>query len=144
MKTPKTPLVAVLSAVTAASLSSAHADLLVRELWDAIAGPPPGTDATLNGKGDTATSVGMTGSWLTNGSTGIFTASSFNTDGGLPGLPSNAGQNGGVWNNVGNWNGHSDADSTGHTETHLLTSESPMPTRPTLRLVSPVNARSAS
>ena len=94
----------ILTAAAAAFTASARADLLVQELWDAVAGPPPGTDVTLNGIGDTAASAGMTGTWLTNGSTGIFTASNFNIDGGLPGLPSNAGQNGGLWNNVANWN----------------------------------------
>lgn len=46
----------------------------------------------------------MTGKWVTRGSAGIFAASNFNVDGGLPGAPSNAGSPGGIWNNVGNWN----------------------------------------
>lgn len=80
-----------------------HGAVIVQELFDAIAGPPPGTNASLNGKGDTATSVGMTGTWAATN--GIFTASNFNAGAAasLPGLPSNAGQTGGVWNNTGSY-----------------------------------------
>lgn len=95
----------IIPTVLAAMASLAPGSTIVQELFDGIAGPPPGSDSTLNGKGDTATSIGMTGTWATNGSTGIFTASNFNVDGStLPGLPSNAGANGGLWWNGGSWN----------------------------------------
>lgn len=84
----------------AASLLSvvlpSHGAIIAQELFDNVSG---GADSTLNGKGDTASSVGMTGTWLSNGNTTtIFTASNFNVDGGtLPGLSSNAGAQGGIY-----------------------------------------------
>jgi len=83
--------------LSSAAISSGA--ITVQELFDGIAGPPPGTDSPLGGKGDTATSIGLTGTWVANSGTTIYTASNFNTGAGLPGLPSNAGANGGVWNN---------------------------------------------
>ncbi|MBK1881823.1 hypothetical protein JIN85_05320 [Luteolibacter pohnpeiensis] len=77
--------------------------LLIRELFDGIAGPPPGTNSTLNGKGDTTTTIGLTGAWMTNGNDGIFTASNFNTGASLPGLPPSDGLDGGLWNNTNSW-----------------------------------------
>jgi len=96
----------IIPTALAAMAALSQGSTIVQELYDGIAGAPPGSDSTLNGKGDTATSVGMTGTWATNGSTGIFTASNFNVDGAtLPGLPSNAGATGGLWWNGGNsWN----------------------------------------
>jgi hypothetical protein len=96
MKVKLIPLLAL-----AASAPVANASVFIQELFDNISA----ADATLNGAGDTATSLGMTGTWLTNGSTGIFTANNFNVNGAtLPGLPASDTANGGVWNNVGNWN----------------------------------------
>jgi hypothetical protein len=83
------------------SSSAASASILIQELFDDISA----ADVTLNGAGDTATSIGMTGTWLTNGSTGIFTANNFNVEGAtLPGLPASNTANGGIWNNTGSWN----------------------------------------
>lgn len=42
----------------------------------------------------------MTGSWQVNGTVGMFTASNFNVDSGLPGAASNNGIAGGLWNNA--------------------------------------------
>lgn len=95
MKSKLIPLLAL-----AASASMSSASILIQELFDDIST----TDVTLNGAGDTATSIGMTGTWLTDGNAGIFTANNFNVDGAaLPGLPSNGGANGGIWNNTGSW-----------------------------------------
>src|SRR5688572_24800370 len=94
----KSKLVSLLA--LAASASVANASVLIQELFDDISTG----DATLNGAGDTATSIGMTGTWATNGSTGIYTANNFDVNGAiLPGLPSSGGVTGGIWNNVGNW-----------------------------------------
>jgi hypothetical protein len=103
-----TPGLAALSlALALAGTASTNGAIVVQELFDAIAGPPPGADASLAGKGDTATSIGMTGVWTINGAnTGIYTASNFNVNMGLPdlpGLPSNNGETGGVWNNTGSY-----------------------------------------
>lgn len=77
------------------------AAVFIQELFDNVSSG----NASLNGAGDTATSIGMTATWATNGSTGIFTANNFNVNGTtLPGLPSNAGANGGVWNNTNSYN----------------------------------------
>jgi hypothetical protein len=96
MKSRLIPLVAMVL-----SASFANASLLVQELFDDISA----ADATLNGAGNTTTSIGLSGTWTTNGTTGIFTAKNFNVDGGtLPGLASNGGANGGIWNNTGGWN----------------------------------------
>lgn len=96
MKSKLIPLLAL-----AATASSANASILIQELFDDIST----ADATLSGAGDTATSIGMTGTWLTNGSTGIFTANNFDVVGAtLPGLPPNETANGGIWNNTGSWN----------------------------------------
>ncbi|MBK1881822.1 PEP-CTERM sorting domain-containing protein [Luteolibacter pohnpeiensis] len=81
--------------------STSQGAIIVQELFDAIAGPPPGSDASLNGKGDTSTTVGLTGTWSTHENTGIYTASNFNAGDGLPGLPSNAGTSGGIYNFTG-------------------------------------------
>jgi len=95
MKSKLIPLLAL-----AASASVANADILIQELFDNISSG----NATLNGAGSTTTSLGLTGAWATNGSTGIYTANNFDVDGAtLPGLSSNGGAPGGVWNNVGNW-----------------------------------------
>jgi hypothetical protein len=95
----KSKLISLLS--LAALASTASASVLIQELFDDIST----TDVTLNGAGDTATSIGMTGTWLTNGSTGIFTANNFNVEGStLPGLPASDTANGGIWNNTGSWN----------------------------------------
>ena len=97
MKNPKTPPT-LLAAALIAALAQADAAIIARELFDGIAGPPPGTDSTLNGKAGTGSSVGLTGTWTVNGSTAtIFTASNFNVENNLPGLPSNNGATGGVW-----------------------------------------------
>ncbi len=96
MKPHLIPIIAWL----AASVSCLHAEILVQELFDGISAG----DASLGGAGDTATSIGMTGTWVTYGNSGIFTADNFNVDGAdLPGLPSNDGVNGGVWNNTASW-----------------------------------------
>ncbi|MCW1921780.1 hypothetical protein OKA05_04395 [Luteolibacter arcticus] len=93
------------SAVFLAAATESHATIIVQELFDNAGG---GGDQTLNGQGSNASTVGLSGNWLTNGSTGIYTASNF--DGGtlavpaLPGLPANQGALGGVWNNTGSWN----------------------------------------
>ncbi len=86
-----------------ASASCIHAGILVQELFDGISSG----NATIDGAGDTATSIGMSGVWATHGNPGIFTADNFNVDGSvLPGLPSNNGVNGGVWNNTASWAGN--------------------------------------
>jgi hypothetical protein len=89
-----------LIATLAASTSLSCGSIFIQELFDGIITG----DATLNGQVDGTTSIGMTGTWATNGSTGINIANNFNTDGSLPGLPSNAGSDGGVWNNTGSNN----------------------------------------
>jgi len=86
------------TSITAFALASAsHGAIIVQELWDAA-----GSDVTLNGAGDTATSVGMTGTWATNGTYGtrIFTASNFDIQP-LPGLPPQASATGGLYWNTG-------------------------------------------
>ncbi|QJE98181.1 fibronectin type III domain-containing protein [Luteolibacter luteus] len=96
MKAKLIPLLAL-----AASAPASNAAVFIQELFDNISS----ADVTLNGAGDTTSSLGLTGTWLTNGSEGIFTANNFNVDGAsLPGLPSNGGANGGIWNNTGGWN----------------------------------------
>lgn len=91
-------------AMMLATPTTGYGALIVQELFDAIAGPPPGVDSSLNGKSDTSTSIGMTGNWATNGSTGINTASNFNVNGGLPGPSFTNGDAGGLWNATGSWN----------------------------------------
>lgn len=96
MKARILPLLALVAAAPASD-----AAVFIQELFDNISS----SDVSLNGAGDTTTSLGLTGTWLTNASTGIFTANNFNVDGAaLPGLASNSGANGGVWNNTGGWN----------------------------------------
>jgi hypothetical protein len=96
MKSKLIPLLALV-----VSASAANASVLIQELFDNIST----SDATLNGAGDTATSIGMTGTWITNGSAGIFTANNFDVQGAtLPGLPPGDSANGGIWNNTGSWN----------------------------------------
>lgn len=70
------------------------AAVIVQELFDNA-----GADIALNGQSVTGSSVGLTGTWTTNGSTAaIFTARNFNVDGAtLPGLASNAGVQGGIY-----------------------------------------------
>ncbi|WP_353566141.1 beta strand repeat-containing protein [Haloferula sargassicola] len=80
-----------------------EAGAIIRELFDGIAGTPPDTSSTLNGKGNTATTIGLTGTWLTNGGNGIFTASNFNTGSGLSGLAPSQTEDGAVWNNSNSW-----------------------------------------
>lgn len=94
MKSKFIPLAALV-----ASASVAHASLLIQELFDGVTG-----NASLNGAGDTATSIGLTGTWTTNGSLDIYTANESDVDGfTLPGLPSNNGAAGRViWRNAGN------------------------------------------
>lgn len=85
----------------AISTPALRASIQVQELFDNISIG----NLTLNAAGDSAASIGMTGTWATNGSTGIFTSNNFNTDGAtLPGLPSNAGASGGIYNNTGTYN----------------------------------------
>lgn len=94
----KSKIIPLLAFVATASVASA--DILIQELFDNISIG----NATLNGAGSTTTSAGLTGTWATNGSTGIYTANNFNVDGAtLPGLASSGGGQGGIWNNVGNW-----------------------------------------
>ena len=96
MKSKLVPLLALV-----ASASAANASILIQELFDNISAG----NLTLNGAGSTTTSVGLTGNWATNASTGIFTANNFNVNGAtLPGLPASDTANGGIWNNVANWN----------------------------------------
>lgn len=96
MKPKLIPLLAL-----AASAPLANASIFIQELFDDIST----SDVSLNGAGDTATSLGLSGTWLTNGSTGIFTANNFNVNGTtLPGLPASDLANGGIWNNTGGWN----------------------------------------
>lgn len=79
----------------------ADAGILIQELFDNISTG----NASLNGAGSTTSTVGLSGTWATNSSTGIFTANNFNVNGStLPGLPSSGGANGGVWNNTGSYN----------------------------------------
>ncbi|RYD48614.1 MAG: hypothetical protein EOP85_03220, partial [Verrucomicrobiaceae bacterium] len=92
-----------LVALAALSLSTSgtFGSILVQELFDGISTG----NATLNGAGNTATSIGLSGTWATHGSTGIYTASNFDVNGAaLPGLPANGGAQGGVWNNTTSWN----------------------------------------
>jgi len=83
----------------AASVSVTNADILIQELFDNISTG----NASLNGAPGTATSIGLTGNWATNGSTGVNTASNFNVNGSLPGLPPDGGALGGVWNGTGSY-----------------------------------------
>ncbi|GAA5484676.1 hypothetical protein Hsar01_03922 [Haloferula sargassicola] len=77
-----------------------HGSLLVQELFDDISAG----DASLDGAGDTTSSVGLTDTWAVNQNTGIFTANNFNVVGAtLPGLPPDDGLPGGVWNNTNSW-----------------------------------------
>ncbi len=93
----------LLAAVLTMAISPTRAAIITQELFDGIAGPPPGTDSTLDGKAGTSSSSGVSGTWTVNGSTDtIFTASNFNVNGNLPGLPSNDGATGGVWKAGGN------------------------------------------
>ncbi|QQL45587.1 PEP-CTERM sorting domain-containing protein [Sulfuriroseicoccus oceanibius] len=85
--------------VGAAMIGSSSAALHIQELFDGMA-----ADTNIGGQGDSSTTVGLTGTWAATGSTGINTANNFNVDGGtLPGLASNAGAQGGVWNGTGSW-----------------------------------------
>lgn len=84
----------------AATASALNASIKVQELFDDISSG----NASLNGAGDTATSIGMTGNWTTHVSNDINTADNFNVDGAtLPGLPSNNGANGSVWNGTNSY-----------------------------------------
>ncbi|MCW1921781.1 hypothetical protein OKA05_04400 [Luteolibacter arcticus] len=83
----------------AASASVANADILIQELFDNISSG----NASLNVAAGTATSVGLTGNWATNGSTNINTANNFNVNGSLPGLAPDGGALGGVWNGTGSY-----------------------------------------
>ncbi len=85
-----------------AAISVVNANLIIQELFDDISVG----DASLNGAGTTATTIGLTGSWSTNGSLDILTGNDSDVDGAsLPGLPSNGGASGRVfWGNVtNNW-----------------------------------------
>ncbi|MDB6078428.1 MAG: hypothetical protein JWO82_2175 [Akkermansiaceae bacterium] len=78
-------------------VGSSSGAVVVQELFDGITS----SDSSINGKGDTATSIGLTGNWATNVNTGIYTAGNFDSGAGLPGLPASNGVKGGVWNNTG-------------------------------------------
>lgn len=82
----------VLALVCTAARSPAT--LRVQELFD---GAP--LDATINGQGNTSTTLGLTGTWLVNGTYGtrIFTANNFDVNYSLPGPPYSAGTPGGVY-----------------------------------------------
>ncbi|MCW1886345.1 fibronectin type III domain-containing protein [Luteolibacter flavescens] len=86
-----------------ATASVSHAGIFVQELFDNISTG----NASLNGAGSTTTTVGLSGTWATNGSTAINTANNFNVNGVngelLPGLPSDGGAPGGVWNATGGY-----------------------------------------
>lgn len=85
------------------SASLTNASIIVQELFDHISTG----SATLNGAGSTATSIGLTGPWVTNGSLDIFTSDESDVEGSiLPGLASNGGAPGKVrWANTSNnWN----------------------------------------
>ena len=93
----KARLVSLLVLVSAGQLCPAA--LIVQELFDNI-----GTsDTNLNGWSGGTTSVGLTGTWVTNGNlASVRYASNFNVNGStLPGLSSNNGSPGGVWQGGG-------------------------------------------
>ncbi|WP_193215010.1 PEP-CTERM sorting domain-containing protein [Luteolibacter marinus] len=77
--------------------------ILIQELFDNA-----GADIPIAGQGGTGSSIGLTGTWSDPGIGGMTTANNFNVEDaapGLPGLPSNAGANGGVWRAGGaDWN----------------------------------------
>ncbi|MGC4013863.1 MAG: hypothetical protein QM755_05000 [Luteolibacter sp.] len=85
--------------VVGSYVSSAGGAVIIQELFDNL-----GADLALNGQAASGSSVGLSGTWATNGSTGtILTARNFNVDGAsLPGLASNAGSQGGVYRGGGN------------------------------------------
>lgn len=100
----RTSLSLTVCGLSIAAAMTCHGGVLVQELFDGIDGPPPGSGSTLNGKGDTATTIGLTGTWVTNGGEGIYTASNFNTGTGYPGPGSSNGVLGGVWNRTNSYN----------------------------------------
>jgi hypothetical protein len=81
----------------------ASADVFVQELFDGIAGEPPGTDTQLGGLGSTSTTIGLDGTWVANAGN-IMTASNFNSGVFLPGLPPDNGVLGGVWSGSDDYN----------------------------------------
>lgn len=86
-------------AAALALASASQAAVSIQELFD---GAP--LDTSINGWGGSATAIGQTGIWATNGNANQKTANNFNVDGStLPGLPSNAGAQGGVYNGTGNY-----------------------------------------
>ncbi|MCW1886346.1 PEP-CTERM sorting domain-containing protein [Luteolibacter flavescens] len=105
LKTSRSLGMAAASAVMLALSSQSHATIIVQELFDNIGG---GGDKSLNGLGDTATTVGLTGTWQVNGTNGMMIATNFNggtsASPALPGLPPGDGALGGVWNGTGSYN----------------------------------------
>lgn len=84
----------------AATASISNGAVTVQELFDGMTG------AALNGQGDGDTSMGMTGTWLSNGgqNESMMVATNFDVKGTLPGLPASDGAQGGVWHNqAGQW-----------------------------------------
>ncbi len=81
----------------AAMTTLSPAALIVQELFDGVP-----LDTTINGQGDHATTLGLTGTWLANGTYGtrIFTANNFDVNYSLPGPAYSAGSAGGVYFDV--------------------------------------------
>jgi hypothetical protein len=94
-------LTSVLCAVSMVVLAPvSEAAVIVQELFDGM-----GLDVSINGQGDSGSSVGLSGTWAQNaGGTAISTASNFNVQP-LPGLPPQTVGLGGLWMGAGgNWN----------------------------------------
>lgn len=89
--------IALLVVVCVAAMATlSPAAMIVQELFDGVP-----LDTTLNGQGDFTTTLGLSGTWLANGTYGnlIYSANNFDVDYSLPGPPYSAGSQGGLWYN---------------------------------------------
>ena len=85
-----------LCAVLTAGSAQSNAAILVQELFDNMA-----LNVSISGQGDSASSIGLTGTWVQNaGGAVISTANNFNVQP-LPGLPPQSSALGGVWKGGG-------------------------------------------
>jgi hypothetical protein len=96
--TMKTPLLLTTAIVALAHTPAVHAAVAIQELFDGMA-----PDTTINGQGNSASSIGLTGTWVQNaGGNVISTANNFNVQP-LPGLAPQQSALGGIWMNGGDW-----------------------------------------